>query len=477
MDLVKTYGESPLSQVSLHNLQQIYLRSLVENLAELHKVIGRALLGWWQEYKYKSKTKDEEEKQIEKYVLNHLFSHLVDAKQWDDLKELLTDMEYLRRKQEPSEQFDFQSEFISFLRLFRENDKLPPEKHFDINDLVDILETLHGFLKKLRHGKTKADLLDIFAFWIDKAQDEVEYDQEWSSALKAATRTFSHTCGEVSLKLAGDYLKKREYDWALRFAELATWTYERASEYENCKDACCFAETMCREMKGAYRKLGLTEFVRMHAHALAKLTESETDKSKKECKALAREAYDDLDQAFSKMNAGDWRLTIKDWKKLEKDTEEDTGELPKLPLPDKLPRDFKALVVSNAHDCISAMYIIQFFRKRGGLVEWVHHKKFKLKQFAPKDTLVTVLIGSAKARGISSVTKKFYEKDKDRFLRMYSGCYFEAHCIEITEEKTNCYMIGGPSKVNTLMAAYEFTKNPKVKRLIAKQKKLNKRKR
>ena len=51
---------------------------------------------------------------------------------------------------------------------------------------------------------------------------------------------------------------------------------------------------------------------------------------------------------------------------------------------------------------------------------------------------------------------------------MYSGLYFEAHCLKITKGKTQCYMLGGISKVNTLMAAYEFTEDSKVTEITKK---------
>lgn len=132
-----------------------------------------------------------------------------------------------------------------------------------------------------------------------------------------------------------------------------------------------------------------------------------------------------------------------------------------------VPRTFKVTVVSNLDDCVSAMHIIQFFEKHGGLVEWIHHTKFKPEQFAPEDTLFTVLVGGPKSPGISNVADKFYKTDEEGFLRMYSGLYFEAKILRKIEGKTYCYMLGGSSKVNTLKAAFEFTKDDEV-RLILK---------
>ena len=48
---------------------------------------------------------------------------------------------------------------------------------------------------------------------------------------------------------------------------------------------------------------------------------------------------------------------------------------------------------------------------------------------------------------------------------MYSGMYFKAFCLQTTVGGCRCYMLGGISKVNTLMAAYEFTSDKEVKKM------------
>lgn len=101
-------------------------------------------------------------------------------------------------------------------------------------------------------------------------------------------------------------------------------------------------------------------------------------------------------------------------------------------------------------------------------MEWIHHENFEPEQFASEDTLFTVLIGGPKSPGISTVAYEFLETDREKFLKMYSGMSFGAHRLQLEKRKTHCYMLGGLSKVNTLMAAYEFATDGEAKRLIEK---------
>ena len=126
-------------------------------------------------------------------------------------------------------------------------------------------------------------------------------------------------------------------------------------------------------------------------------------------------------------------------------------------------RKFMAQVISNKHDAISAMYIIQFLEGIGGKIRWINSSDFQLKDFAPHDTRYTVLVGGPKAPGVSLVADKFYEENKKGFLRLYSAGEYVSTVIAIQEDNTSCYMIGGPSKANTLHAAWELTE--KIKQL------------
>lgn len=410
---------------------------------------------------YQDKVGDDFEKaDEEKDAFAYLFPQMLEAQFWDEIDKLFTNISYLKKRQEPEEQYNFQSDFIDLLN----NEKIPDDK------LVNILE---GVLKAIREqlptSNEKADWLDTFAYWINAFG--VKGDTERSSALKNVARKFDRACGDVSRELAEDNLNKGENDWALRFAELRTWVYQRAGDYDKCADACRDAEKMCKGMEDAYRYLGQAEFIRLRAHALTKLSKIATDESKKtEYKAKAHEAYEELNKVFPAEGGESQWPRIKEWEELEELLEKNTDKV--LPPPSQArsdkPRAFRAKVVSNLPDCISAMHIIQFFEKHDGLVEWIHHEEFEPEQFAPKDTTFTVLLGGPKAPGISKVAYEFFETDKERFLRMYSGRYFEAHCLKITKGKTHCYMLGGISKVNTLKAAYDFTKDDEVMQIIRK---------
>jgi len=151
-----------------------------------------------------------------------------------------------------------------------------------------------------------------------------------------------------------------------------------------------------------------------------------------------------------------WEPNENEWERLE----EDTGELP-IPASAKK-KSFKVQVVSNAHDCIGAIHIIQFLEKQGAAVKWIHNTKFQSEDMAPHDILLTILIGGPKAPGISHVAYKFYEADKERFLELYSAKEMVASTLKIKEGNTLCCMVGGPSKVNTLMAAYKLTHDQEV---------------
>lgn len=400
---------------------------------------------------------------LNKDALAHLLSYMIEAHLWNDVKTLLTNIEYLKRRQSPEEQYRFQKEFI---------DLLNSEKILD-DKLVDIMENvLLSIYNQLETGKVKADWLDTFAYWINEFG--VRDDTERSLKLKKVANKFDYACGDVSKELAEIYLKDRKNDLALRFAELYTWVYQRAGDYEKCVDACRYAEDIClnKVTEDAYRTLGRAEFVRMRAHALTVISREESDESKKpKIKAKVGQVYQELADIFPAGETANRWPTLNEWKVMEELLQENTDKVlnpPSESEPDET-RFFRATVVSNLDDCISAMRIIQFFEEHGGSVQWMHHNKFDQDQIASEERLFVVLIGGPKAPGIS-VADKFYEADKEAFLRMYSGLHFEASCLKFIEKDIHFYWLGGISKVNTLMAAYEFTKDSDVVQIIKNKK-------
>lgn len=468
--------------VSLHNLQQVYLADILhreneEKLNELHRDVGQALLQWWQT-KEIGQLIQTDEKQTREYVMDHLFGHFVAGSDYDGLGQLLSDIDYLRGKQKKAVQYRFQSEFTSLLVNSDVAD----------DDLIRVLLSIHVAVKTSGElcKEEVADWLDTFAYWLTEfGVKKTSGDRK--SMLKAMSKRFDETCAEVSKALADKYereaklntrnRKKGKYDYCMRFAELYTWVRQRSGDFDKCVEACEFAEALCGRvgMPVAYRDLGRAEFVRMRAYANNELAKSEKNRAEKaRRKALSYEAYNDLNRKFS---SNIWTPDIKEWEKLEGDkgtvlsppSKKDTNK-PRKGM--KKRRFFKARVVSNAHDCIGAIHIIRFFMKKGGLVEWIHHKKFKSKQLASDDVLFTVLLGGPKAPEISDVAYEFYKynkKNEKTYLRMYSGMYIESNRLYMKKDKTHCYMLGGISKLNTFVAAYEFTEDATVMKIIRKQ--------
>ena len=422
----KTFGEFIVSKKN---------RDIVDG-QKAHKKIVK--------YHFKGKGSWEED-----YAMKYLMSHMIAGQTLDDLEKLLTNINYIKKKWKPEQQYCFQSDFVNLLR----NEEITTDR------LVNILEeVLKVITKKLESGKEKADWLDIFAFWIHKFGKNG--NEERNNALKDVANKFDQACGIVSKKLAIKYEGEGDYDWALRFAELCTWVYQRAEDYKKCAEACEFAENMCmkEEMEEAYKLLGRTEFIRMRARALTKLSIMEKDENMKKIhEARAHEAYQELNAFLKFDELNDWDPKEEDWQKLEED---DKKEVLTPPTVNKKP--IQVQVVSNAHDSISAMYIIQTFRKHGMNIKWIHSTKFEPIDLAPPNIKFTVLIGGPKAPGVSSVAQKFLKNNKEEFLELYFAKGMVAKTLRITEGKTVCYMVGGPSKINTLKAAYDFTQDPEV---------------
>ena len=421
---------------------------------------------------YRNKTKGGYEKTKDRDALVYLFPYIVEAKSWKDVKDILTNVIYLKRMQTPEEQYHFQNDFINLMK----NKDISDKELKDI--LTKVLEVIKTQLPIMNKGtdmlialREKADWLDTFAYWINEFR--VKDGSKRSKALKEIANQFDKACGDVSKDLAKAYLKegkKDSVDWALRFAELNTWVNERSENYNECINACRQAEEMCLQkgMKRGYQYLGRSEFIRLRSHALT-LAGKEADKSKKnEYEKEIRKAYEELNEVFHSQGAENRWPTIKEWEELEQYLVNDTDNLltPPSQAESGQPIAFKAKVVSNQADSVSAIHIIRFFESNGGQVEWIHHKNFKLEQFIPEDTLFTVLIGGPKSPGISKVAFEFIEDNRKDFLDMYSGLTIGAKRLRLEKCDNYGYMLGGISKVNTLMAAYEFTMDSDVKQII-----------
>lgn len=464
-------------EVSLHSLQQVYLANILgkKQITSLHKDIGKALLNWWEKNKDRN-LKNTEEVQTLNYIMDYLIHHLVEGVHYKGLKHLLTDIQYLERLQKEGRQYKFQHDFTSLL------ENLPQEREQEIES---ILLSIHNKVEAQRLSRKKADWLDTFAYWLTVFVDKNESASvARKSKLKSISNEFDKSCAKVSEDLAEKYEKEakltkgdrknKKYDYCMRFAELYTWVCQRSENFDKCIEACEFAERLCGRagIPVAYRNLGSAEFIRMRAYTHKRLAKG---KEKTLHLNSAYKAYNDLNRKFS---SNIWTPDIKEWEKLEGDkgkvlrppTQKYTNRTRKGVKKQKV---LKARIVSNAHDCIGAIHIIRFFLKKGGQVEWIHHKKFESKQLTSGDVLFTVLLGGPKAPEISDVAYEFYKfskKNEKTYLRMYSGMYIEANCLDMEKDGTHCYMLGGISKLNTLMAAYEFTKNAKVMKIIKKQK-------
>jgi hypothetical protein len=67
--------------------------------------------------------------------------------------------------------------------------------------------------------------------------------------------------------------------------------------------------------------------------------------------------------------------------------------------------------ISNTHDCVGAIFILQFLESLCGAVLWVHFDKFKSDKLGGKNFLFAVIIGGPKAPG-SRNASEFYWTDK-----------------------------------------------------------------
>ena len=148
---------------------------------------------------------------VDRYKMNYLLAHLIEAHRWDDIRKLLGNIEYLKKKEAPEQQWRFQQDFEALLK----NRDIPLDK------LVGILkEVLRTIMNQLEDAKKKTDWLDTFAYLISEFGGSG--DQERAMQIKELARTFDSECGRISTELVEKYKEKSDYRWAMRFAELAT---------------------------------------------------------------------------------------------------------------------------------------------------------------------------------------------------------------------------------------------------------------
>lgn len=377
----------------------------------------------------------------DRYKMNYLLAHLIEAHRWEDIRKLLSDIKYLKKKQEPVQQWRFQQDIMALLM----NKEIPSDT------LVGILEeVLKAITDQIEDLKEKTDWLDTFGYWI--SEFGARGDPERITLLKEQARKFGSICGIISTELVEKYEEKSDYKWAMRFAELATWVYQHLNCHKKCIEACRRAEDLCKFVTEdkVYGHLLKAEFIRMRARALTQLASGQKEEVNRQmCDEEAREAYENLKKEFSLDGQNIWIPDVDEWKILDDYDSEELLETRSTIGKIKGGR-FKAQVVSNKHDAISAMFVIQYLERKGGEVKWIYSPKFKSNDFAPENTRFTILIGGPKAPGISEVAYKFYKANKDKFLCLYSSTKFEPTVIELKEGNTFCYMVGGPSKANTL---------------------------
>jgi len=388
------------------------------------------------------------QQQMDTYKLKNILYHLIEAQRWEDIQNLLGDITYLKSRTAPEQKWAFQGEFQQLIQ----SKDIPEEK------LILLLENVFKAIStQLEEEREKTNWLDTFAYWIIMFSSEESSDRR--TLLLDLAKKFDSECGLCSTKLSLQYKEESDFQWAMRFAELATWVYQRSDNYEQCIEACKYAETLCEPAaeSSAYKNLLEAEYIRMRARALSRFAAQQKDEKRgKSLESEAIKAYDSLRDTFSMSGQNKWVPGDEEWKILE-DYDSNTL-LPTRSTSDRgFSSSFKAQVVSNTHDAISAMYIIQFLEGMGGEVRWIHSSAFKDSDFAPHGTRYTVLVGGPKSPGISLVADKFYEQNKEAFLRLYSASEYVSTVIPIKEHSVLCYMIGGPCKANTLHAAWELT--------------------
>lgn len=441
--LLELFGDQPpLRDVLLHHLKHVYLRITVgdADLRVMHARIAKMLIKWWPR---QAKERGKAASHLRKYCLHFLLYHIIHAKLWNDLGEMLGNVQFLRKKQKPEHQEKLQTEITALLRSDDVSDA----------ELAEVFSSVKtAIVKRLKTSNEKADWLDTFAYWI--YEFGIKTNRKRAKLLRPVARDFDQCCGEVAGKLA---CTRDDINEALRFAELKTWVYQRSGFWEQCAEACKAATEICEQdgVEEGYRKLGPVEFTRLRAIALSVLGASK--------KKAANLAYCETAERFATVGALGWVLGPDQWRSFERDKPR-TLERFQPESRDHRTR-FRARLVSNAHDCVGAIFILQFLESLGGNVHWVHYDKFKSDKLGNENLLFTIIIGGPKAPG-SRIASAFYRVDRRAYLRMYSGLHFESTCLRLEEKGTHCYWLGGVSKIHTIKAAFDFAKDPKVKQLI-----------
>lgn len=433
-----------MGEVLLHNLQQFFLASRIEEkeARALQAELGRALLHMWRTGQFEGGRAlgPPEVEALRDYCARHLIGHLRKGLCWSELGEFLADVEFLRIKQDPASQLGFEAEIRGLLA-----DETVP--------MGSVLQNIApAIMAGMELSREKADWLDTLAYWL--GQEAPTRDQRRWEGLKRIAVELDEACGEVSRELAEKYLEDGNPDWAMRFGELRAWVCQRRGDLPALVAACDAGVAMCqtKEIPEGYRTLGLAEFMRMRACAYESLAREANEGAQ----ARVAEEFEELSRVFSEIGSGGWKLTQEEWLALQ-------GPGPKgFALSHRQTRDdsrpFAANVVSNEHDAIGAMYLIQALESLGGLVDWIHHLDFEPGQLDEKGLRLTVLIGGPKAPGSSKVARRFYESDREAYLRMYSGLHFGPIATKLVNEENGsvAYMLGGVSKLHTLQAVYDF---------------------
>ena len=93
-------------------------------------------------------------------------------------------------------------------------------------------------------------------------------------------------------------------------------------------------------------------------------------------------------------------------------------------------------------------------------------KDFEPGQLDQEGARLTILLGGPKTPDFSDVARRFYESDRDAYLRMYSGLHFGPIALKLVDEETRsvAFMLGGVSKLHTLQAVYDFANGDEVTR-------------
>lgn len=97
------------------------------------------------------------QQQMDRYKMSNLLYHLIEAQRWDDIQNILGNIEYLQKRREPEQQWAFQKEFETLVQ----------SSDIPFDSLTLILQTvLKTIVTQLEEEKDKTDWLDTFAYWI-----------------------------------------------------------------------------------------------------------------------------------------------------------------------------------------------------------------------------------------------------------------------------------------------------------------------